>query len=181
MLAAGIIRRVRQTLLATNLAQGSLVAWQVPEERLQEAFDWMFQQDPFSGHVVIRSTDADIAGARYRLWTTVKVPQGYSLRKHCELLSRLTGAEAFKLLPAHRLFALGVGHVRRKGMAPGSKSEEPAEVLDTQIVELSDLEWDVLMPLKREFAADEISRDIWAPRTREAGVPLETFCDVAKG
>ena len=27
MLAAGTIRRVRQTLLATNLAQGALVAW----------------------------------------------------------------------------------------------------------------------------------------------------------
>ena len=27
MLRAGTIRRVRQTLLATNLAQGALVAW----------------------------------------------------------------------------------------------------------------------------------------------------------
>src|SRR4051812_37573949 len=54
MLRAGTIRRVRQTLLATNLAQGALVAWVVPEEKLNAAFDWMFQQDPFSGHVVIR-------------------------------------------------------------------------------------------------------------------------------
>src|SRR5258705_11535503 len=58
MLRAGTIRRVRQTLLATNLAQGALVAWQVPEEKLNPAFDWMFQNDPFSGHVVIRTTDA---------------------------------------------------------------------------------------------------------------------------
>src|SRR6185436_18682872 len=58
MLRAGNIRRVRQTLLATNLAQGALVAWQVPEAKLQTAFDWMFQQDPFSGHVVTRSTDS---------------------------------------------------------------------------------------------------------------------------
>src|SRR4030095_691809 len=57
MLQAGNIRRIRQTLLATNLAQGSLVAWRVPEERLTEAFDWMSQQEPFSGHVVTRSTD----------------------------------------------------------------------------------------------------------------------------
>ena len=49
MLRAGTIRRVRQTLLATNLAQGALVAWQVPEEKLDAAFDYMFQQDPFSG------------------------------------------------------------------------------------------------------------------------------------
>src|SRR5467141_3514869 len=57
MLRAGTIRRVRQTLLATNLAQGALVAWQVPPEKLDAAFDCMFQQDPFSGHVVTRSTD----------------------------------------------------------------------------------------------------------------------------
>ncbi len=36
LLEAGTIRRVRQTLMATNLAQGSLVAWQVPQERLQQ-------------------------------------------------------------------------------------------------------------------------------------------------
>jgi hypothetical protein len=79
MLRAGTIRRVRQTLLATNLAPGSLVAWQVPEDKLQSAFDWMFQNDPFSGHTVIRSTDAPIAGARYRLWTTLKVPRPFSM------------------------------------------------------------------------------------------------------
>src|ERR1700675_3130873 len=44
MLRAGTIRRVRQTLLATNLAQGALVAWQVPQEKLDSAFDYMFQQ-----------------------------------------------------------------------------------------------------------------------------------------
>src|SRR5438105_15142542 len=51
MLRAGTIRRVRQTMMATNLARGSLVAWQIPEPMLGEAFDYMFQQDPFSGHV----------------------------------------------------------------------------------------------------------------------------------
>src|SRR5678815_3120735 len=50
MLQAGTIRRVRQTLLATNLAQGSLVAWQVPEEKLSSAFETMWRDDPFSGH-----------------------------------------------------------------------------------------------------------------------------------
>src|SRR3982751_3355691 len=87
MLVAGTIRRVRQTLLATNLAQGSLVAWQVPQEKLDSAFDYMFQQDPFSGHVVTRSTDAVSAGSNYRLWTTLKVPQGFSMQKHCEYLA----------------------------------------------------------------------------------------------
>ena len=56
MLRAGTIRRVRQTLMATNLARGALVAWMVPPEKLNDAFEFMFQKDPFSGHCVIRSS-----------------------------------------------------------------------------------------------------------------------------
>src|SRR5436853_4681478 len=55
MLRAGTIRRVRQTLLATNLAEGALVAWRVPEDKIDSALDWMFQRDPFSGQVVLHS------------------------------------------------------------------------------------------------------------------------------
>ena len=180
MVRAGTIRRVRQTLMATNLARGALVAWAVPEEKLSAAFDWMFQQDPFSGHVVLRSTDAKITGAKYRLWTTLKVPQGYSLAKHCEFLCRQTGATEFRLMPAKRLFALGVGHVRRRGMEPGSKSDELAEVTDTEIVDLSDLDWRVLTAVKREFTPEELlADDLWAARAAEAGVPLPQFLSVA--
>ncbi|HEY8133778.1 MAG TPA: Lrp/AsnC family transcriptional regulator, partial [Thermoanaerobaculia bacterium] len=107
MLRAGTIRRVRQTLMATNLAEGALVAWQFPPEKVDAAFDFMFQQDPFSGHVVIRSTDAATPGSNYRLWTTVKAPQGYSVEKHCALLARITGADHFRVMPANRIFALG--------------------------------------------------------------------------
>src|ERR1700689_4767912 len=46
MLKGGTIRRVRQTLMATNLAPGALVAWQVPADKLDAAFDYMFQKDP---------------------------------------------------------------------------------------------------------------------------------------
>jgi DNA-binding Lrp family transcriptional regulator len=175
MLRAGTIRRVRQTLMATNLARGALVAWQVPEEKLAAAFDYMFQRDPFSGHVVVRSTDAGITNTKYRLWTTVKVPQGYSIAKHCEFLASQTGCLNFRLMPAKRLFALGVGHVRRRGMEPGSRSEELAEVLNTEIVQLSDLEWRVLIALKRELEPSEIRPDLWELRAREAGVDLDTF------
>jgi AsnC-like ligand binding domain len=181
MLRAGTIRRIRQTMMATNLAQGALVAWQVPEEKLSAAFDWMFQQDPFSGHIVIRSTDAAITGSKYRLWTTLKVPQGFSIEAHCDFLCRQTGAICYRLMPAKRLFALGVGHVRRRGMEPGSKSEALAEVTDTEIVHLSPLEWRVLETLKREFTAEEILEDdIWKGRARDANVSLSEFHAVAK-
>jgi len=180
MVEAGTIRRVRQTLVATNLAQGALVAWQVPQEKLDAAFDWMFQRDPFSGHVVTRSTDAATPGSSYKLWTTLKVPQGFSMKKHCEFLAQQTGAEKFILLPAKKLFALGVGHTRRRGMEPGSKAEVPAEVQDVSIVTLNELEWRILTALKREFAPEEIIRDLWRARATEAGVPLETFFEVAE-
>jgi len=180
MLEAGTIRRVRQTLLSTSLAPGALVAWKCPEERLHAAFDFMFQHDPFSGHVVIRSTDKQTPGSQYRLWTTLKVPVGYSMDKHCRFLLGRTGCETYKLLPAKKLFALGVGHVRRRGMEPGSRSDEPARVLDTEVVELTDREWQILMPLKREFQPHEIVRDLWAARAREAGVSLEEFYRIAE-
>jgi DNA-binding Lrp family transcriptional regulator len=180
MLQAGTIRRVRQTLMATNLARGSLVAWEVPADKLNPAFEYMFHHDPFSGHVVIRSTDSATTGSKYRLWTTIKVPQGYSIAKHCNFLRSKTGAVSYKLMPAKRLFALGVGHVRRRGLEPGSKSVEPADVIDTNIVELSELDWRVLVALKREFEPREIVRELWKPRAREAGVDLETFYRVAR-
>jgi DNA-binding Lrp family transcriptional regulator len=175
LLRAGTIRRVRQTLMATNLADGALCAWRVPPEKLNEAFDWLFREDPFSGHVVIRTTDGATAGSSYRLWTTLKVPQGFSLEKHAAFLARTIGADAHRLMPAKALFALGVGHVRRRGMQPGARADVRAEVKDTKVVALSPLEWRVLTAIKRELAPDEIVRDVWAGRAREAGVSLAEF------
>lgn len=181
MLEAGVVRRIRQTLMATNLAPGALVAWRVPTERLDAAFDYLDAEDPFSGHVVIRSTDAETQGSVYRLWTTLKVPQGFSMQKHCELLAERIGADAYRVMPAKCLFALGVGHVRRRGMEPGSRSEEPGEVLDTNLVELSALEWRVLATLKRELAPAEVRAEPWRGRADEAGIPYDEFLRVARG
>jgi DNA-binding Lrp family transcriptional regulator len=180
MLRAGTIRRVRQTLLATNLAEGALVAWKVPEDKIDAAFDWMFQRDPFSGHVVLRSTDTVSAGSDYKLWTTVKVPQGFSLEAHCELLAKKVGAERFRLMPAKGIFTLGVGHVRRKTIEPGSKADQPAKMIPVQIVDLKEREWNVLLALKREFAPEEIRPSPWVARASEAGVSKEEFFHVAE-
>jgi hypothetical protein len=179
MLRAGTIRRVRQTLMATNLAAGALAAWQLPEEKLEAAFEYMFAEDPFSGHVVIRSTDSATPGSRYRLWTTLKVPQGFSIDKHARYLAQRVGAEHFRLMPAKRLFALGVGHVRRKGLEPGSRADVLADVITPGVVTLEAREWQVLTALKRELAPEEIVRDVWSARAAEAGVDREDFYRVA--
>lgn len=180
MLASGTIRRIRQTLMATNLAPGALVAWRITNDKLDAGFDFMWQDDPFSGHIVIRSTDAETPGSGYRLWTTLKVPQGFSMKRHCDFLMARIGAEAYRIMPAKRLFALGVGHVRRRGIEPGSKTDELGQVIDTNVVALSELEWRVLEPLKREFAVEDIGPEPWAARAAEAGLSLDEFARVAR-
>lgn len=181
MVEAGVVRRVRQTLLSTKLAHGALVAWKVPEEKLNEAFDFMSKEDPFSGHVVIRSTDTGVSGSGYRLWTTLKVPVGQSLDEHATALMRLTGATEYLLMPANGVFALGVGHVRRKTLEPGDKADDPAVMMTTTAVELSPEEWAVLLALKEELALDEIVENPWVGRAKIAGVTLDRFCEVAEG
>ena len=179
MLRAGTIRRVRQTLLATNLAQGALVAWKVPEDKIDAAFDWMFQHDPFSGHVVLRSTDTVSAGSDYKLWTTVKVPRDFHSKPiaNCWRKSR---SRAFSHYAGERNFHLGVGHVRRKTIEPGSKADQPARMIPVQFVNLSDAEWSVLLALKREFTPEEIKPSPWVVRANEAGVSAEELYRVAE-
>ena len=180
MVEAGVVRRVRQTLLSTKLAHGALVAWKVPEEKLNAAFDFMSQVDPFSGHVVIRSTDTEVSGSGYRLWTTLKVPVGESLDFHATALLRLTGATEYLLMPANGVFALGVGHVRRKILEPGDKADEPAVMMTTAAVDLTAEEWEVLLALKEELTLDEICPNPWDHRAKIAGVSLDRFCEVAE-
>jgi DNA-binding Lrp family transcriptional regulator len=180
MLEAGTIRRVRQTLLATNLADGALVAWKIAPEKIDAAFDYMSQCDPFSGHVVLRSTDSVTPGSEYKLWTTLKVPRGFSLQHHGELLAKKVGADHFRLMPAKGIFTLGVGHVRRKTIEPGTKAETSATMAPVHAAELSDLEWKVLVALKREFEPQEIRTSPWRVRAAEAGLELDEFCRIAE-
>jgi DNA-binding Lrp family transcriptional regulator len=180
MLEAGVIRRVRQTLLSTKLAHGALVAWRLPEQKLNDAFEFMAKEDPFSGHVVIRSTDGQISGSGYRLWTTLKVPQGESLEHHANVLKGIVGADEFILMPANGVFALGVGHVRRKGLEPGAKIDEPAQMMTTTVVELTEEEWTVLLSLKEELRPDEIIRNCWDLRAANAEVSLERFYEISE-
>lgn len=179
MLEAGTIRRVRQTLLATKLAEGALAAWQIPKEKLAAAFRFMADEDPFSGHIVIRSTDRELAGSQYNLWTTLKVPQGESLTEHADALQAIVGAESYRLMPANGVFALGVGHMRRRGLEPGAKTDGPARMMTTRNVTLTDEEWTVLLALKGDLTPGEIVESPWVVRAKKAGLPLEEFYEVA--
>jgi DNA-binding Lrp family transcriptional regulator len=179
LVRGGVIRRVRQTLLTHNLAEGALVAWRVPAHSLDDAFSKMSEDDPFTGHVVIRRAETPGPGTDYHLWTTVKVPRGYSPARHCDFLQSYTGAESYRMMPALGVFVLGVGHIRRQELSPGERTAQPAQAMRPEQADLSEQEWNVLLALKREFAPKEIVRDIWAPRAAAAGLSLEEFYSVA--
>ena len=178
MLKNGVIRRVRQTLLATNLAQGALIAWKITPDKLDHAFDLLSKEDPFSGHVVVRNSE--FGTSEWPLWTTIKVPTGFSLEKHCDWIRDQIGAEKYRIMPTIRQFVLGVGHMRRKEMAVGEKSEKPAMDMVPAIVQLDAGDWAVLVALKRDLTADEVSENVWAGRAREAGVTVQEFCRIAE-
>jgi DNA-binding Lrp family transcriptional regulator len=178
MLNDGTVRRVRQTLLATNLAQGALIAWKITPDKLERAFEFVSKEDPFSGHVVIRNTE--FGENHWPLWTTIKVPSEFSLEKHCDYLRDTIGAEKYRIMPALRAFVLGVGHMRRKNMQVGEKADKPAMDMSPAIVDLDARDWQVLVALKRDFKPAEISTDLWRARAIEAGLPLEEFLEVAE-
>ena len=178
MLEAGSVRRVRQTLLATNLAQGALVAWKIENSRVDAAFEFIAKRDPFSGHVVIRNSEQGTT--EWRLWTTLKVPTGFSVERHCEYLRKSIGAEKFRIMPALKAFVLGVGHMRRKGMKVGEMAPVPAEPMTPAIVNLSQRDWEVLIALKRDFATTEIDDGVWERRAVAAGIQPEVFFEVAE-
>ncbi len=182
MLQAGTIRRVRQTLLSTSLAEGALVAWQVPEDRLEAAYAWMRDEDPFTGHVVLRECENPAApGAAYQLWTTLKVPTGCgSVEEHCRLLCRLTGAADFVPLPVVGMFALGVGHVRRSRLQVGDRMPELPPMQRPSRPQLSAEEWRVLLALKESLEPCEFVPETWEARARALGMSVEHFCAVAE-
>ncbi|MBR2314933.1 MAG: AsnC family protein [Akkermansia sp.] len=182
MLAAGTIRRVRQTLLSTSLADGALVAWQVPEEKLAAAYDWLKTHDPFTGHIVIRESDSpDAPGSQYRLWTTLKVPTGCgSVQEHNNLLMRHTGALDWVALPVVGMFALGVGHARRAGLKPGDRLPEPPLMQRPSHPQLSKHEWAVLLSLKESLLPQELVSSPWEQRAAAIGMSMDEYCSIAE-
>ncbi len=181
MLAAGTVRRVRQTLLSTHLADGALVAWKLPEHQLEPAWQWLQANDPFTGHIVLRrSEQADAPGADYRLWTTLKVPTGSNtVEAHCRLLAARIGAQDFVPLPVVGMFALGVGHVRRAGLRPGDKLEFLPRMQGIARPALSPQEWAVLLELKESLAPEELVPEPWHARARKLGMSHEEFVQMA--
>lgn len=182
MFRAGTIRRVRQTLLSTSLAEGALIAWQVPEAQLESAYAWLCANDPFTGHVVLREcSDPAAPGADYRLWTTLKVPTGYgSVTTHNNLIKEHIGATDWVALPVVGMFALGVGHTRRAGLKPGDRLPGLPAMQRPGSPQLSEQEWAVLLSLKESLCEDEFIPCPWESRAAAIGMSCEEYCNIAE-
>ena len=182
MMREGRIRRVRQTVLTTSLAEGALVAWSIPEDELQAAFDWLLAHDPFTGHIVIRRVDPPTApGAEYRLWTTVKVPCGCgSVQEHCRILARHIHALNWVVMPVVGMFTLGVGHTRRAKLQPGDRLPQLPRMQTPLQVQLSADEWRVLLSLKESLQPQEFVPGLWEMRAAALGMDAETYCSIAE-
>ena len=172
MLRAGTIRRVRQTLLATNLAQGALVAWQVPQEKLDAAFDYMFQQRPVQR---ARGHPLDRCRHRRRQVPALDDAQGAAGllddRSTASSSPRQTGRSRSTGLCRRRSSSRSASATcAGAGLEPGS-TRGGAGRRDgrDRNVTLSELEWRVLVALKREFAPDEIARGLWERARRRSG------------
>ena len=182
MLHEGRIRRVRQTVLTTSLADGALVAWHVPEDFLDAAFDWLLAHDPFTGHVVVRRAEPPNApGAAYRLWTTLKVPCGCgSVQEHCRILARHIHAQDWVVMPVVGMFTLGVGHTRRANLQPGARLPQPPPMQKPRQVQLTPDEWRVLLSLKESLQPREFVSCPWEARAAALGMDAETYCRIAE-
>ena len=182
MLSSGTIRYLRQTLPSTALTRGCLIAWQLPEEQLTPAFEWLREHDPFTGHIVIRrAEDAQAPGADYRLWTTLKVPAPEGdISAHCRALARHIGAVDYACMPVVGMFSLSVGHVRRAGLAADVLLPQEPVMQRPAEPQLSEQERAVLLSFRRPLAQEEIQPCPWVARAGELGLSVEDFCATAQ-
>lgn len=170
-----------QTLLATKLAQGALVAWRVPEERLEAAFDWMKAHDPFTGHVVLRNTDSANPGADYRLWTTIKVPVGCgTLEGHCDILKRHVGADDYVLLPLAASLRWAWATCAAGTSSPATRRRNPPPCRRRKPSPSPDWNGKSCFPSRNSSKPEEMVEDPWSLRAAQMGLSTEEYCRTAE-
>ena len=95
-------------------------------------------------------------------------------------LLRLTGATEYLLMPAHGVFALGVGHTRRKSLEPGDHGRRSGHHDDHHRRGISPRRNGTsCSPSKKNSPPLKSDPTRGSPR-RTAGIPLERFCQIAE-
>ena len=101
LMKKNVVRQVSAIFDTRRLGYKSmLVAMRFPEERLDSAAH-LLNKHPGISHNYARD-------GYFNLWFTLAVPPGREIEEEIELLAKLTGAEATRLLPTIRFFKIGV-------------------------------------------------------------------------
>lgn len=184
MMRGGTIREIRQVLSSDARGASCLVAWRLPDDVLDAAFDWLVRNDSATGHIAIREPELmNVPSAAYRLWTTLSLPShDADLSAYCHELAKHIGAVHFVCLPTVGMFRLSVGHIRRAQAAPGALEEREPEMRRPRAVQLTDSEKRVLSHLADPLEERELMdlRSPWCSRAQELGMTLEEYCATAK-
>ena len=184
MMRAGVVRAVRQTVPSSVQGVACLVAWKVASSREKDAFDWLAEHDPATGHIALREPELPSEpGADYRLWTTLRLPRADDdLQAHCRRLASHIGAEVFACMPAVGMFRLSVGHVRRAGVAPGTLEEKEPGMQLTRPAQLTETEQRVIAALRSPLSVEELEDEVspWRRRAEMSGESLADLCRVAQ-
>lgn len=182
LMRAGVVRCVRQTQLSSSLTPGCLVAWHVPSDALYPAFTWLAEHDPATGHIVIREPEVLHApGAEYRLWTTLRLSaDAPSPEAHCRMLAPNIRAINFVCMPTVGMFRLGVGHLRRANLPPGTLDADLPPMKFPPSPLLNEQELLVLRSVCRPFRETEIAPNMWESRAEQLGMSVDLYCRVAE-
>ena len=156
------------------------IAWKIRRNVLDDAFEFIAERDPFSGHVVIRNSETG--------------PTRMAALDDAESSDRLLDRAALRVSAQGRSAPRSSASCPRsapsssasatcgaRGCSLGEMSPEPAQAMTPAIVDLSERDWNVLTILKRDFAPDEIGRDMWERRAIDAGVDPAMFFDDRRG
>ncbi len=115
-----VVRQVGAIFDTRRLGYSStLVAMRFPEDRLDAAAQFL------NGHPGISHNYA--REGQFNLWFTLAVPPGRSVADEVELLGRITGSEATRLLPTIRFFKIGVNFDMEKKVSDARKYFVPDE------------------------------------------------------
>jgi DNA-binding Lrp family transcriptional regulator len=173
----GIIRQISAIFDSRSLGYTScLVAARVEESRIESAAA-QINQHPGVSHNYRRNH-------AYNLWYTVAVPPGslLGLERTVEVLHRRSGAETTRLLPALKLFKIGVKFDLSGESNSAARASAPPQDIDgpqsARQIKLTEVDKRLVRVLQQDLPIEPRPFDAWAT---QAGVSVGELLHAASG
>lgn len=178
-----VVRQVGAIFDTRRLGYSStLVAMRFPDDLLDSAAQ-LLNRHPGISHNYARE-------GQFNLWFTLAVPPGRTVADEVELLGKLTGAEATRLLPTIRFFKIGVNFDMEKnvsdarnyfvpdepGKPSGNAPANPGEGWNTA-QELSELDTAFIKELQEDLPLVSRPFDPMSERLGMSVDELFAYCD----